>query len=82
MKVPVYGKKSGRQYDKEVYCFYCEKKLKSKIRIHYTRKHGDQANVKELISCTDKRKKDDLALNLVYLGNYKHNIKVAQQCSQ
>lgn len=78
VRVPVYkSKDSARNYSKADFCYYCDRKLDSKISKHYLRTHTDRDLVKQIIMTEPgSGLKKKLLYKLQQLGNYKHNRQV------
>ena len=78
--VPLYfndGTKK-RRYSKPDYCYFCDKRLTSKISKHYLGVHCDEEIVKDiaLLQIGSPARKQALH-KLQNMGNYKHNCKVS-----
>lgn len=74
--VPIYVRKGGkRDYNKADYCFYCSKKISSKITRHLISNHSDRKLVRDSIMAKGNEK-NKLLYRVRQLGNYQHNIEV------
>lgn len=68
-------KKSNRVQNQKHACLFCQK-LKSHIQDHMIRKHKDTEQVKDIITCTNVKKKEKLKDLLRAEGDHQHNKRV------
>lgn len=86
VRIPVYTKRGGKRcYTKIDYCYFCSKRIVSKVSRHYRNKHQTEREVMEYFLLKRKEgqqlkdyenDRTKMLKKLQMLGNYKHNIDV------